>query len=143
MRCNCDGRWLPKALAWPRPVRKRPASNNVAIGADERALREGGIRPKEDCQRPKFSRHADASAERKEVSKVQKKFVKEIFENSSSIYEFSEDYLNIFSAITSSGPAIVALIIEALSDGGLSGGLQKNLSEPTQVVVRDFSEVML
>lgn len=65
----------------------------------------------------------------KEVSKVQKKFVKEIFENSSSIYEFSEDYLNIFSAITSSGPAIVALIIEALSDGGLSGGLQKNLSE--------------
>ena len=31
--------------------------------------------------------------------------------------------------MTSSGPAIIALIIEALSDGGLSGGLPKILSE--------------
>ena len=59
----------------------------------------------------------------------QKEFIKKLFENSSKIYEFSEDYLDIFLALTSSGPAIVALIIEALSDGGLSGGLQKKLSE--------------
>ena len=40
---------------------------------------------------------------------------------------FSLDLLK--SKASSSGPAIIALIIEALSDGGLSGGLQKKLSE--------------
>jgi len=64
-----------------------------------------------------------------EITKDQKQFTKKIFENTSKIYEFTEDYLDIFLALTSSGPAIVALIIEALSDGGLSGGLPKILSE--------------
>ncbi len=59
----------------------------------------------------------------------QRQFTKKLFENTSKIYEFPENYLDIFLAITSSGPAIIALIIEALSDGGLSGGLQKILSE--------------
>ena len=59
----------------------------------------------------------------------QKKFIKRLFENSSKIYEFPEDLLDIFLALTSSGPAIIGLIIEALSDGGLSGGLHKKLSE--------------
>ena len=65
----------------------------------------------------------------KKISKEQKQITKKLFENSSKIYEFEEDYLDIFLALTSSGPAIAALIIEALSDGGLSGGLQKKLSE--------------
>ncbi len=64
-----------------------------------------------------------------EVTKDQKQFIKRLFENSSKIYEFPEDLLDIFLSVTSSGPAIIALIIEALSDGGLSGGLQKRLSE--------------
>ena len=59
----------------------------------------------------------------------QKQVTKKLFENTSKVYEFSEDYLDIFLALTSSGPAIIALIIEALSDGGLSGGLPKILSE--------------
>tara|TARA_B100000886_G_scaffold89881_1_gene59246 strand:+ start:299 stop:1111 length:813 start_codon:yes stop_codon:yes gene_type:complete len=59
----------------------------------------------------------------------QKQVIKKLFENTSKIFEFSEDYLDIFLALTSSGPAIIALIIEALSDGGLSGGLPKKLSE--------------
>ena len=63
------------------------------------------------------------------IKKEQKQFTKKLFENTSKIYEFTEDYLDIFLALTSSGPAIVALIIEALSDGGLSGGLPKMLSE--------------
>ncbi len=63
------------------------------------------------------------------ITKDQKEFTKKLFENSSKVYEFTEDYLDIFLALTSSGPAIVALIIEALSDGGLSGGLPKILSE--------------
>ena len=64
-----------------------------------------------------------------EINSDQKQFIKKLFENSSKIYEFSEDLLDIFLALTSSGPAIIALIIEALSDGGLTGGLQKKLSE--------------
>ena len=64
-----------------------------------------------------------------EITEDQKQFIKRLFENSSRIYEFPEDLLDIFLAVTSSGPAIIALIIEALSDGGLSGGLQKKLSE--------------
>jgi pyrroline-5-carboxylate reductase len=64
-----------------------------------------------------------------EITADQKQFTKKLFENTSKIYEFTEDYLDIFLALTSSGPAIIALIIEALSDGGLSGGLPKTLSE--------------
>ena len=63
------------------------------------------------------------------ITKDQKELTKKLFENTSNIYEFTEDYLDIFLALTSSGPAIIALIIEALSDGGLSGGLPKILSE--------------
>ncbi len=63
------------------------------------------------------------------ITKDQKEFTKKLFENTSKIYEFTEDYLDIFLALTSSGPAIISLIIEALSDGGLSGGLAKKLSE--------------
>ena len=63
------------------------------------------------------------------LTKDEKQVTKNLFENSSKVYEFSEDYLDIFLALTSSGPAIIALIIEALSDGGLSGGLSKILSE--------------
>ena len=64
-----------------------------------------------------------------EITDDQKQFIKRLFENSSRIYEIPEELLDIFLAVTSSGPAIIALIIEALSDGGLSGGLQKKLSE--------------
>ena len=64
-----------------------------------------------------------------DISEDQKQFTKKLFKNSSKIYEFTEDYLDTFLALTSSGPAIIALIIEALSDGGLSSGLQKKLSE--------------
>ena len=63
------------------------------------------------------------------IKKDQKQVTKQLFENTSKVYEFTEDYLDIFLALTSSGPAIIALIIEALSDGGLSGGLPKILSE--------------
>ena len=49
------------------------------------------------------------------ITKDQKKVTKKLFENTSKIYEFTEDYLDIFLALTSSGPAIIALIIEALS----------------------------
>ena len=58
-----------------------------------------------------------------------KNFIRNIFESSGKVFELSEDYLDIFLALTSSAPAIIALIIDALGDGGLSGGLTKKLSE--------------
>lgn len=63
------------------------------------------------------------------ISEDKKVFIKNIFQNSSKIYEMPEDYLDIFLSLTSSAPAIIALIIDSLSDGGLSGGLNKQLSE--------------
>ena len=63
------------------------------------------------------------------IDSKNKEFIRKIFECSSKIYEFGEDYLDIFLALTSSAPAIISLIVEALSDGGLSGGLRKDLSE--------------
>ena len=64
-----------------------------------------------------------------DIDDKNKNFIKNIFESSGKVFEFSEDYLDIFLALTSSAPAIIALIIEALGDGGLSGGLTKKLSE--------------
>tara|TARA_B100000212_G_scaffold229433_1_gene174254 strand:- start:191 stop:1003 length:813 start_codon:yes stop_codon:yes gene_type:complete len=64
-----------------------------------------------------------------EIDDKNKIFIRNIFENSGKVFEFSEDYLDIFLALTSSAPAIVALIIDALADGGLSGGLTKKLSK--------------
>ena len=63
------------------------------------------------------------------IDKDEKNFVRKLFESSSKVFEFSEEYLDIFLALTSSSPAIIALIVEALSDGGLNGGLSKKLSE--------------
>jgi len=63
------------------------------------------------------------------IKKDEKIFVKNLFQNSSKVFEFPEKYLDIFLALTSSSPAIIALIVEALSDGGLHGGLSKKLSE--------------
>ncbi len=64
-----------------------------------------------------------------DIDDKNKIFIKNIFENSGKVFEVSEDYLDIFLALTSSAPAIIALIIDALGDGGLSGGLTKKLSE--------------
>jgi len=72
-----------------------------------------------------------------EITTGEKQVTKKLFENTSRVYEFTEDYLDIFLALTSSGPAIIALIIEALSDGGLSGGLPKILSEELVIEMID------
>ena len=63
------------------------------------------------------------------INEDERIFVKNLFQNSSKVFELSEEYLDIFLALTSSSPAIIALIVEALSDGGLNGGLSKKLSE--------------
>ena len=83
-----------------------------------------------------------AMAWNNDIDDKNKIFIKNIFKNSGKVYEFSEDYLDIFLAITSSAPAIIALIIEALGDGGLSGGLTKKLSEEL-VIEMIFGTVLM
>ena len=76
------------------------------------------------------------------IKEDKKNFIKEIFKTTSKIYEIPEDYLDIFLALTSSSPAIIAVIVDALSDGGLSGGLNKKLSEEL-VIEMIFGTILL
>jgi len=52
--------------------------------------------------------------------------VKAIFEPVSEIFHLPENQLDAFLALTSSGPAYVALIVEALADGAVAAGLPRN-----------------
>ena len=58
----------------------------------------------------------------------QKIIIKDIFALISEIIEFPEEQLDAFLALTSSGPAYVALIVEALADGAVAAGLPRSLS---------------
>ena len=62
------------------------------------------------------------------ISKKQKKIVEEIFKPISEVCELPEDQLDAFLALTSSGPAYIALIAEALADGAVASGLPRNLA---------------
>jgi len=48
---------------------------------------------------------------------------RQVFEKSSQIFEYKEEFLDPFLALTSSGPAIISLILDSLSDGGLASGI--------------------
>ncbi|KGG16568.1 Pyrroline-5-carboxylate reductase [Prochlorococcus sp. MIT 0602] len=65
----------------------------------------------------------------KEVSSEQKQIVKGLFEPVSEICELPEDQLDAFLALTSSGPAYLALISEALADGAVAAGLPRDLAD--------------
>ncbi len=62
------------------------------------------------------------------VSQDQKGWVKNVFSSISRIYELKEDCLDAFLALTSSGPAYVALMVEALADGAVAAGLSRDLA---------------
>ena len=64
----------------------------------------------------------------KGVSEEQRSRVKEIFNPISEVLELPEEQLDAFLALTSSGPAYVALIAEALADGAVAAGLPRSLS---------------
>ncbi len=63
-----------------------------------------------------------------EITLAQKKVVRKIFEPISEIYELEEQKLDSFLALTSSGPAYVALVVEAMADGAVATGLPRQLS---------------
>tara|TARA_Y100001968_G_C19272597_1_gene675027 strand:- start:98 stop:922 length:825 start_codon:yes stop_codon:yes gene_type:complete len=61
-----------------------------------------------------------------EISIKQRLRVKEIFNPISEVFEFPEYQLDAFLALTSSGPAYVALMTEALADGAVAAGLPRS-----------------
>ena len=63
-----------------------------------------------------------------DITLDQKKVVRKIFEPISEIYELEEQKLDSFLALTSSGPAYLALVVEAMADGAVAAGLPRQLS---------------
>ncbi len=63
-----------------------------------------------------------------DITLDQKKVVRKIFEPISEIYELEEQKLDSFLALTSSGPAYIALVVEAMADGAVAAGLPRQLS---------------
>ena len=55
-----------------------------------------------------------------DITLDQKKVVRKIFEPICEIYELEEQKLDSFLALTSSGPAYIALVIEAMADGAVA-----------------------
>ncbi|AAP99439.1 MULTISPECIES: pyrroline-5-carboxylate reductase [Prochlorococcus] len=64
-----------------------------------------------------------------EVTEDQKSLVESIFKPISQVFELPEDQLDAFLALTSSGPAYLALISEALADGAVAAGLPRALAQ--------------
>ena len=63
-----------------------------------------------------------------DITTDQKNAVRAIFEPISEVFELPEPQLDPFLALTSSGPAYVALVAEAMADGAVAAGLPRCLS---------------
>ena len=63
-----------------------------------------------------------------DITLDQKIAVRKIFEPISEIFELPEQQLDPFLALTSSGPAYLALVVEAMADGAVAAGLPRYLS---------------
>ena len=60
------------------------------------------------------------------VTQQQRQWVTEAFQPVSEVLELPESRLDAFLALTSSGPAYVALIAEAMADGAVAAGLPRD-----------------
>ena len=63
-----------------------------------------------------------------DITSNQKIAVRKIFEPISEIFELPERQLDSFLALTASGPAYIALVIESMADGAVAAGLPRDLS---------------
>ena len=63
-----------------------------------------------------------------DVSEEHKRLVEKIFNPISKVFQLPEMQLDAFLALTSSGPAYLALIAEALADGAVAAGLPRYLA---------------
>ena len=62
------------------------------------------------------------------VSEAQRGYVRELFALVGEVHELPESQLDAFLALTSSGPAFVALVAEAMADGAVASGLPRQLA---------------
>lgn len=61
-----------------------------------------------------------------DVTSEQQAWVRRMFEPVSEVLELPESQLDAFLALTSSGPAYVALMVEAMADGAVAAGLPRD-----------------
>ncbi len=79
-----------------------------------------------------------------DLSEEQKNLVEEIFKPISKVYELPEEHLDAFLSLTSSGPAYLALIAEALADGAVAAGLPRNLANHfTNLMIEGTGSLLL
>jgi len=64
----------------------------------------------------------------KNISKEDKKIVKKIFKGVGQIVEIKEDLMDAVTGLSGSGPAFIYMIIEALADGGVYEGLDREVA---------------
>ena len=62
------------------------------------------------------------------VSSERRRRVRELFALVGAVHELPESQLDAFLALTSSGPAFVALVAEAMADGAVAAGLPRTLA---------------
>jgi pyrroline-5-carboxylate reductase len=63
------------------------------------------------------------------VSQAQRQWVSHLFSRVGEVWELPEAQLDAFLALTSSGPAFVALVAEGLADGAVAAGLPRALAQ--------------
>ncbi|MCP9851120.1 pyrroline-5-carboxylate reductase [Cyanobium sp. Morenito 9A2] len=63
------------------------------------------------------------------VNPAQRQWVLELFSRVGEVSELPESQLDAFLALTSSGPAFVALVAEAMADGAVAAGLPRALAQ--------------
>jgi len=62
------------------------------------------------------------------VEPGQRRWVSSLFEAVGRVVVLAESQLDPFLALTSSGPALVALMVESLADGAVSAGMARDLA---------------
>ena len=63
------------------------------------------------------------------VTAEQRRWVVQLFDQVGEVHELPEAQLDAFLALTSSGPAFVAVVAEALADGAVAAGLPRLLAQ--------------
>merc|ERR1712216_63644 len=63
------------------------------------------------------------------ITPVQRDQVQQLFADVGEVLELAEAKLDAFLALTSSGPAFVALVAEAMADGAVAAGLPRDLAQ--------------
>ena len=63
------------------------------------------------------------------VDAEQRQWVQQLFAQVGEVHELPESQLDAFLALTSSGPAFVAVVAEALADGAVAAGLPRLLAQ--------------